>query len=222
MEAQSIKIHIADDHQILIDGIVAVLKTQPHINVVGFSLDGQSVLDWFDENVADILILDIGMPKVDGIEVLRSFKSKENIPNTIVLTSYNDIKLIKEVLKLGARGFITKVSAGENIIEAISSVYKGEMYFSKDIRNKIVDSFAGIKNNDEAHFSEYFGMLSERELDILKLLAEDYTIKEIGDILCIAPTTADTHKKNIMNKIGVKNALGLAMYLVKHKIMDNG
>jgi len=221
METSIIKIHIADDHQILIDGIVAVLKTQPHLDVVGFSLDGQSVLEWFDDNIADILILDIGMPKVDGIEVLRSFKSKENTPNTIVLTSYNDIKLIKEVLKLGARGFITKVSAGENIIEAIKSVHKGEMYFSKDIRDKIVDSFTGMRNSNEAHFNEYFGMLSERELEILKLLAEDYTIKEIADILFIAPTTADTHKKNIMNKIGVKNALGLAMYLVKHKIIDN-
>jgi two-component system invasion response regulator UvrY len=145
MEAKSINVHIADDHQILIDGIAAVLKTEPQIQVVGFSLDGQSVLDWFTTQKADILILDIGMPKVDGIDVLRSFNSRQDLPNTIVLTSYNDIKLIKEVLKLGAKGFITKVSAGENIIEAIKTVHKGELYFSKDIRNKIVDSFTGKK-----------------------------------------------------------------------------
>ena len=202
MEAKSINVHIADDHQILIDGIAAVLKTEPQIQVVGFSLDGQSVLDWFTTQKADILILDIGMPKVDGIDVLRSFNSRQDLPNTIVLTSYNDIKLIKEVLKLGAKGFITKVSAGENIIEAIKTVHKGELYFSKDIRNKIVDSF------------------TEREFEILMLVAEDYTNKEISEKLFIAPVTVDTHKKNIMAKLGVKNALGLAVYLVKHKIIE--
>jgi DNA-binding NarL/FixJ family response regulator len=220
MEAKSINVHIADDHQILIDGIAAVLKTEPQIQVVGFSLDGQSVLDWFTTQKADILILDIGMPKVDGIDVLRSFNSRQDLPNTIVLTSYNDIKLIKEVLKLGAKGFITKVSAGENIIEAIKTVYKGELYFSKDIRNKIVDSFTGKKTSDEEHFNEYFGMLTEREFEILKLVAEDYTNKEICEKLFIAPVTVDTHKKNIMTKLGVKNALGLAVYLVKHKIIE--
>jgi two-component system, NarL family, invasion response regulator UvrY len=220
MEAKSINVHLADDHQILIDGIVAVLKTEPQIQVVGFSLDGQSVLDWFTTQKADILILDIGMPKVDGIDVLRSFKLRKDLPNTIVLTSYNDIKLIKEVLKLGAKGFITKVSAGENIIEAIKSVHKGELYFSQDIRNKIVDSFAGIKSIDEGQYNEYFGMLSEREFEILKLISQDYSIKEIADILCIAQTTVETHKKNIMTKIGVKNSIGLALYLVKHKIIE--
>ena len=93
MEAKSINVHIADDHQILIDGIAAVLKTEPQIQVVGFSLDGQSVLDWFTTQKADILILDIGMPKVDGIDVLRSFNSRQDLPNTIVLTSYNDFKI---------------------------------------------------------------------------------------------------------------------------------
>ena len=219
MEAKSINVYLADDHQILIDGMVAVLKTQESINVVGFSLDGQSVLDWFDANTADILILDIGMPKVDGIDVLRSFKSKGNLPNTIVLTSYNDIKLIKEVLKLGAKGFITKVSAGENIIEAINVVNRGELYFSKDIRSKIVDSFTG--NNEIPENSEdSFGILTDRELEILKLLAQDYTSREIANILNIATTTADTHKKNIMSKLGVKNALGLALYLVKNKVIE--
>jgi DNA-binding NarL/FixJ family response regulator len=220
METKSINVHLADDHQILIDGIVAVLKTEHQINVIGFSLDGQSVIDWFNENVADVLILDIGMPKVDGIDVLRSLQANGKLPNTIVLTSYNDIKLIKEVLKLGAKGFITKVSAGENIIEAIKIVNDGELYFSKDIRNKIVDSFTGIKASEEEHFKEYFGMLSEREFTILKLVAEEHTNKEIAEELFISIATVETHKKNIMTKLGVKNALGLAIYLVKNRLVE--
>ena len=220
MKEETITVHIADDHQILIDGIIAVLKTEKNINVVGHSLDGHSVINWFNENKADILVLDIGMPKLDGIDVLRSFQNNGNLPKTIVLTSYNDVKLIKEVLKLGAKGFITKVSAGESIIEAIKTVHGDEMYFSPDIRNKIVNSFTGKKVTEEAYFKEYFGMLSEREYEILKLIAEEYGNKEIADNLHISTGTVETHKKNIMSKLGVKNAVGLAIYVVKHKLID--
>lgn len=220
MKDEKISVHIADDHQILIDGIMAVLKTDENVNVVGYSLDGYSVLDWFNENTADILVLDIGMPKLDGIEVLRSFQNNGNLPNTIILTSYNDVKLIKEVLKIGAQGFITKVSAGESIIEAIHTVHRGEMYFSSDIRNKIVNSFAGKKVSPEAHFNQYFGMLSDREHELLRLIAQEYGNKEIAELLHISVGTVDTHKKNIMLKLGVKNAVGLAIYVVKHKLID--
>ena len=220
MSSQKIKVHIADDHQILIDGIVAVLGMLESVEVVGHSLDGLSVMKWFEDKNADILILDIGMPKLDGIEVLKRFQEKKNSPDIIVLTSYNDVKLIKEVLKLGAKGFVTKISAGENIIEAIKTVQEGEMYFSKDIRNKIVDSFAGKKVNESKHFKEYFGMLSEREFEILNLIAEEYSNKEIAEKLFLSQGTVETHKKNIMTKLGVKNAMGLAIYLVKHRLVD--
>lgn len=220
MTTEKIKVHIADDHQILIDGIIAVLSMLGNVEVVGHSLDGISVLNWFQENQADILVLDIGMPKLDGIEVLRQFQLKGIKTDTIILTSYNDVKLIKEVLKLGAKGFVTKVSAGENIIEAIKTVTDGDTYFSKDIRNKIVDSFAGKKVTDQKHFDEHFGMLTEREFEILNLIAEEYSNKEIAEKLYLSQGTVETHKKNIMTKLGVKNAMGLAIYLVKHRLID--
>lgn len=220
MRKETITVHIADDHQILIDGIIAVLKTEEKIDVVGYSLDGLSVLDWFNKKSADVLVLDIGMPKMDGLDVLRSFKNNGNLPNTIILTSYNDVKLIKEVLKMGAKGFITKVSAGESIIEAIKTVHEGELFFSTDIRNKIVNSFTGKKVTDEAQFNQYFGMLSDREYEILKLIGEEYGNKEISEALYISTGTVETHRKNIMTKLGVKNAVGLAIYIVKHKLIE--
>lgn len=160
------------------------------------------------------------MPKLDGIEVLSSLQNLDHPPQTIVLTSYNDVKLIKEVLKMGAKGFVTKVNAGENIIEAIKMVNEGDMYFSSDIRNKIVNSFTGKKITNEAYFDKYYGMLTEREYEILKLIAEEYSNKEIAETLHISTGTVETHKKNIMSKLGVKNAVGLAIYVVKHKIIE--
>lgn len=219
MKSETIKVYLADDHQMLIDGMVAVLKNEETIEIVGTSLDGKSVLDWFDIHEADILILDIGMPVLDGIEVLRSLQSKERKPKIIVLTSYDEIKLIKEVLKLGASGFITKVSAGENIIEAIKSLQKNEEYFSKDIRSIILNSFTG-KNQNISKRNDLKKDLSDREYEILILLAQDFTTKEISDELNIAITTVDTHKKNIMMKLGVKSPLGLAMYVVKNKLVE--
>lgn len=220
MKTTNIRVHIADDHQILIDGIVAVLKTEKTIEVVGFSLDGESVVEWFKNNNADILILDIGMPKLDGLDVLRSFQNTGKIPDTIILTSYNDVKLIKEVLKLGAKGFLTKESAGESIIEAINAVYRGDLYFSKDIRNKIVDSFAGVNVSKMSQNDENFGQLSNREFQILKLLTEELSNKEIAERLHISTGTVETHKRNIMSKLGVKNTMGLALYLVKNRLVD--
>lgn len=219
MKIETIKVHLADDHQLLIDGMIAVLKNEETIEIVGTSLDGKSVLDWFDKHEADVLILDIGMPVLDGIQVLRSLQSREKKPNVVVLTSYDEIKLIKEVLKLGAMGFITKVSAGENIIEAIKSLQKNEHYFSKDIRSIIVNSFTGTNKEKNAN-NEIIKVLSDREYEILILLAQDYSHKEIADQLFIAPTTVDTHKKNIMTKLGIKNPLGLAMYVVKNKLIE--
>ena len=103
-----ITVHIADDHQILIDGVMAVLELERDIEVVGYSLNGNQVLDWFHEHSSDVLVLDINMPELDGIEVLKQFASFEDVPHVVILSSYDDIKLVKEVLGMGAKGFVPK------------------------------------------------------------------------------------------------------------------
>ena len=132
-----IKIHLADDHQVLIDGILAVLKTNSDFEVVGFSLNGEGLVDRVARNKADILIMDINMPEKDGIQVLREMNEVGFTCKVIILSSYDDAKLIKEVIKLGASGYLTKQCAGENIIDAITTVAFGNQYFSDTIKNKI-------------------------------------------------------------------------------------
>src|SRR6188768_428496 len=116
---RKIRIHLADDHQVLIDGLTNLLHTVPNFEVVGNSLDGTTVYDSIIENNADILILDISMPQKDGIEVLKEFNKNENTCKVIILSSYDELKIIKEVMKFGAKGYLTKKCAGKNIIEAI-------------------------------------------------------------------------------------------------------
>lgn len=215
-----ITVHIADDHQVLIDGVMAVLGLEKDIDVVGYSLNGRQVLDWFEDHSADVLILDINMPELDGLEVLRQFKSLEDVPKIIILSSYDDIKLIKEVLSIGASGFIPKKSAGEHIVKAIRSVSSGSQYFSEEVKETMMKTLMGkplgeSKNPDGVLISS----LTRREYQILKLIAQQYTTKEIGDTLGISESTVDTHRKNLIKKLNVKNSVGLAIFAMKNEIV---
>ncbi len=119
-------IHIADDHQIIIDGISAVINLEDDLEVVGTSNNGQEAIDWLKENHADILLLDINMPICNGMEVLKKLEGFKDKPKVIVLTSYDDFKTIKDTLELGADGFLPKKNAGRNVIKVVRSILNGE------------------------------------------------------------------------------------------------
>ena len=125
---KKIYVHVADDHKILIEGIIAVVNTDKDIEIKGYSLSGLEVIDWFKkrDNKADVLILDITMPLLDGFEVLKYFRDNRLDQKVIVLSSYDDVKIVQEVLNLGASGYISKNNAGEHIIKAIKAVANGD------------------------------------------------------------------------------------------------
>ena len=218
---RKIKVHIADDHQLLIDGIEAVLSSEENIEIVGSSLNGEDVLNWFASNEADILILDINMPKVDGISVLQSFLKNGIQQKVIVLSSYDDTKLIKEVLKIGASGFLAKKCAGKNIVEAINQVYSGKHYFSESVKDKLLASFTNnyLNLDDGSEDNSFFSSLTPRETDVLKLICKQLNSKEISAELHISTNTVETHRKNLINKLKVKNVVGLAIYALKNNIV---
>lgn len=215
-----IRIHLADDHQVLIDGLTNLLQTVENFEVVGNSLDGTTVYDDVIANNADILLLDISMPKKDGIEVLKEFSQKEFPCKVIILSSYDDLKIIKEVMKLGAKGYLTKKSAGENIIEAIDAVYQGQEYFCDFVREKIFNSFT--QNNPKLNKNLYVEnpILSSREIEIITLISLEYSGKEISEQLFISMNTVETHRKNIMKKLQIKNTIGLVKYAMKNNLIN--
>lgn len=217
---EKIHVHVADDHKILIEGIIAVINTDKDIEVEGYSLTGKEVIDWAKDNTADILILDINMPHYDGIEVLKFFKLKGIKIKTIILSSYDDVKLVEEMLTLGASGFLSKDSAGEHIINAIKSVHEGEQYFSDAIKTNLLKLYTGMKvKAGERPESTIAHSLTDREIEVLKLIAQEYSSPEIADLLNISQSTVDTYRKSLLKKTNVKNAVGLAMYAVKNKII---
>jgi len=215
-----IRVHIADDHQILIDGVKAVLNLEPNIEVPGFSLNGLEVLDWFKENEADVLILDINMPEMDGIEVLKQLKKNNVRSEVIVLSSYDDIKLVKEVLQMGAKGCVPKKSAGEHIVNAVNKVAKGQQYFTDDVKEKMMQTLLnGQSKDDGSQDGVLISSLTKREVQVLKLVAQQYSTKEIASELHISESTVETHRKNLMKKVKVKNSVGLAIFALKNEVI---
>lgn len=218
---QTISIHLADDHQILIDGIATLLNTIPGFSIVGTSKNGAKIYEEVTLNNADILVLDISMPEKDGIQVLKEFAAKGFPCKVIILSSYDDLKIIKEVMKLGASGYLTKECACENIIEAIQTIHLGQEYFCKSIQNKIFST--ATKNNPKIK-STPFGLdvsLTEREIEIIILISLEFSGKEISEQLFISSNTVETHRKNIMKKINAKNTISIVKYALKNQLIQS-
>ncbi len=217
---ENITVHIADDHQILIDGVKAVLNLESNIDVVGYSLNGQQVVDWFDNDEAQVLILDINMPELDGIEVLKRLGKLKKKPEVIVLSSYDDIKLVKEVLQIGAKGFVPKKSAGEHIVEAVKKVANGQQYFTDDVKEKMMQTLlVGQTKEETSQDGVLISSLTKREVQVLKFVAQQYSTREIAEELHISESTVETHRKNLMKKVKVKNSVGLAIFALKNEVI---
>lgn len=217
--SEKIRIYLADDHQVLIDGMLAVLKTNLKFEVVGHSLNGLDVAVNIVSVNADVLIMDINMPHKDGIEVLKELSETNYKCRVIILSSYDDLKLIKEVLKLGASGYLSKQCAGDNIVEAIESVAAGKDYFSQNIQEKIFSSFSGNVTENINNEISIKSSLTDRELEILKLISLEYSGKEIGKELCISLNTVETHRKNLIKKLNVKNTIGIVKFAIKNNLI---
>ena len=217
---KTITVHIADDHQILIDGVKAVLNLESNIEVIGFSLNGIQVVDWYKDHFADVLILDINMPELDGIGVLKELKKVKKRPEIIVLSSYDDIKLVKEVLQMGAKGFVPKKSAGEHIVNAVYNVAGGNQYFTDDVKEKMMQTLLnGQPKNEGSQDGVLISSLTKREVEVLKLVAQQYSTREIAEELIISESTVETHRKNLMKKVKVKNSVGLAIFALKNEVI---
>jgi len=223
---KKIYVHVADDHEILIEGIIAVLNTDERFKSNGFSLSGEAVIKWAKSlpktNKIHVLVLDVNMPDIDGFEVLRHLEKNpvENL-KIIILSSYDDVEIIASLVKLGANGYITKNNAGEYILEGIRAVAEGKQYYSVDVRDKVymynpVGKKRRIGYRPAAIVDD---KLTDRELSILRMIAKEYSTPEMAEIIDVSTNTIITYRKKLLKKLKVKNSVGLAMYALKHGII---
>lgn len=202
-----IKILIADDHQMVALGIKAILDPKENYNVVHIAENGQEVLDFAVQNKVDIVLMDINMPIMNGIECTKKLKEKYPLIKVIVLTMYNRKQFLKELFSAGADGCLLKSNSGKELLTAIERVVSGKTYF--DEINQFIDAPQAFKQFK----------LSEREIEIVELIAEGFTSKEIAERLFISEHTVKTHRKNIFKKLDVKDSDQLIEWAMNNKLL---
>ncbi|MBC7695039.1 MAG: response regulator transcription factor [Burkholderiales bacterium] len=205
-----LKIYIVDDHQMLIDGLKALLNDEAHLSVVGESNLPQSALKEIIEYRPDIVLTDINMPEMDGIELTKEIKKIYPEVKIIALSMFGERGTISEMLKAGANGYILKNTGKAELLTAIEKVAKGETYFSDDVSSEMQNT--SVKDAKEIS-------LSLREIEVIELIAKEYTNAKIAEALFISERTVETHRKNIFRKTDTKGVIGLLKYCLDKRII---
>ena len=203
------RILIADDHQVIIDGLKLLLSHEENFEIVGEAIDGNQVMTLLTKVQVDVILLDINMPNLDGIEATKMIRAKYPHVKILVLTMYNRSEFIKNLIEAGASGYVLKNIGRADLIDAIKKVSRGEDYFSAEVTKTIMSSL-------KAGGGKGTGLLTDREKDVLRLVADGCTTVEIAEKLFIATNTVDTHRKNLLSKLQQKNTAELVRYAVEN------
>lgn len=210
MAIQKIKLFIADDHQILLDGLLMMLKDEKNIQVVSTASNGEEVLQKLPALEVDVLLMDIQMPIMDGYSAAKIIAEKYKHIKIIILSMHNERVYIERMYSAGIAGYLLKSAGKEEIINAIEKVQKGEKYFSSEITSTILSH--GTNKSTSITSSE----LTKREKEILALIASGLTNPVIAEQLFLSTDTIKTHRKNIMRKLDVNNTAGLVKYALEN------
>ncbi len=213
-QTQSLRIAIADDHQIFIDGLTTVLteSIQWSVKIVATANNGDALLPLLKRTTPDILLLDMNMPGKDGLEVLKDIKGKYPDMKIIVMSMYDDSKIVKEVLKLGAQGYLLKTAGSKVLMIAISEVLDNATYIDANIAKGQLNMPIGSHDSHNVPYDDKFITkyeLTKREIEILRLIALAMNNKDIGAECYISEQTVGVHRKNIMRKLGVNSTAAL-------------
>ncbi len=209
-----IKILIADDHAIFRHGLRQILEENPDMFVGGEASNGQDVLDQVWRSDFDLLLLDINMPGMSGLEALKQLKTQKPKLKVLVLSMYPEEQYAIRALKAGASGYITKASASEELIEAIRKVSQGGKYVSASLAEKLLFDFEADVDKP------LHELLSDREYEVLCMIASGKTVSQIAEELCLSVKTVSTHRVRILEKMRMKNNAELTNYAIKQKLID--
>ena len=210
MEQTLKRIFIVDDHQMVIDGINLMLEGRPEFSVVGESTEPLQVIELINDTPVDIVITDVGMPGMSGVELSRLVKNKFPDIKILALSMFGDSQIIAEMIDAGISGYILKNSGKKELMEALTKIAEGQNYFGQEITLQLMKSFK--RNQEESK-------LTDREIEIIRMIEKDMTTREIADTLFISERTVETHRKNILYKTNTKTVVGLLKYAYERKII---
>lgn len=204
------KIFLTDDHAILLGGLIKILSAEDDMEVIGSAGTVKETLDLLTQKNVDLLITDYNLPDDDGLTLVRRVKQKYLNMKIIVLSMHDEAHLIKEILKEGVDGYILKKDSHEELVNAVRAVKNGKVYLSSDVNTMLMK---GLNGSDEQK------LLTDREREILKLIAKEYTNKQMAEELFISERTVETHRKNIFRKTGTNNLVGLIKFAYANNLI---
>ncbi|HXG39041.1 MAG TPA: response regulator transcription factor [Bacteroidota bacterium] len=214
-----IKILIADDHALIRTGIATLLQSYPEFVVVGEATDGAEAVEMTGKVQPDVVLIDLAMPKMNGIEATRQIRERFPKTRVLVLTMHENDEYIYQILKSGAGGYVLKDASREELCNAIRAVARGEKFFSPRVSEIMVESFVKRREQPPVELSSADIPLTKREKEILSLVVEGLTNQQIADKLFISPRTVDTHRTNIMQKLDLHDVASLVRYAIKHGLV---
>jgi len=204
-----LRIVLADDHEMFRQGIKALIELESDLRVVGEAANGREALERVAALAPDLLVMDISMPSMSGIQLLEQLKKSEARVGVLVLTAFSDLAYVRPLLAAGATGYVLKHAAAEDLIEAIRCVARGGTYIDPAVAGQLVSGFVGGR---KPRASEAGAELSAREREVLCDVARGFTNKEVAARLAISVKTVETHKSNLMRKLGVQGRAELVRY----------
>lgn len=214
-----LRIAIADDHAMFVDGIESILSSEVNIQVVDKCFDGASVFAMLKKRAIDVILLDINLPDISGIEVAKRLYTEFPDVKVIALSMYNEESIVSEMLKNGAQGYILKNTGRAELVQAIETVASGQTYFSKEVTETIMGSL--LKKNSPKKSSMFLvPKLSRREKEVLALICKEFTTPEIAEKLFISMKTVESHRANLISKLNVRNTAGLVKAAIQHKLSE--
>jgi len=213
------KILIVDDHEVVRDGLKNILSSLDNTIIIGEASNGEEAVKMYMTLKPDVVIMDISMPGVSGIEATRIIKQKDPDAKILILTMHDNQEYLNQIIRSGAKGFILKNTDKQELLEAVQTVTRGENFFSKDISKLIIENYIrSAKENENKTHNEV--PLTKREIEVLKLIASGHSNQQIANILYISYNTVDTHRKNIMHKLAIKNTAGLVRYAIEKGLVS--
>jgi DNA-binding NarL/FixJ family response regulator len=202
-----------------VDGIESILQIEEDIKVVGRCYEGGQVMPFVVNNGVDIILLDVNLPDMSGIDVCKQLNDKYPNVKVLAISMFNEESYVSEILNNGAKGYILKNTGREELLKAIKTVYEGKTYFSKEVTETIMKGLINKRKSSNKNNME-IPKISRREKEVLKLIAEEFTTQEIADKLFISLKTVESHRSNLLAKLNARNSAGLVRISIEYKLLD--
>jgi DNA-binding NarL/FixJ family response regulator len=213
----TIRVILADDHSVFREGLCSLLRVEEDIDVVGLAADGDAAIALVRELRPDVVVMDIAMPGCDGIEATERILADEPSQRILALSMHADAQFMQKMFSVGAKGYLPKNCCFDELVTAIRTIHENGEYLSPSLNTALLSDYIGLLAKEKERNDR---PLSDRETEVLKMIADGQHTKQIADLLCISVKTVETHRRQIMEKLGISTVAGLTRYAVRTGLVD--